>query len=62
MKRRGIQQFARLYEAITASSKFSVFILADLNLSVRAHNSEEDHIQAGSSGEGHRCKEEEKIT
>lgn len=55
----GIQQVATLDEAITASSDVSVFILADLNLSVSAHHSLRARIQAGSSGERHSYKEEE---
>lgn len=52
----GIQQVATLDEAITASSDVSVFILADLNLFVSAHDSLRARIQAGSSGEGHSNK------
>ena len=56
----GIQQVATLDEAITASSDVSVFILADLNLFVSAHDSLRARIQAGSSGEGHSNKEEKR--
>ena len=56
----GIQQVATLDEAITASGDVSVFILADLNLSVSAHHSLRARIQALSSGEEHSYKEEEK--